>query len=301
MAIEGVLWADVAPVIESQTYPTRVLLDVWTATETADSRAETVSPCSYHIELLVTGTDDDFAVAAIMALELPLAIKRPCGDVYRDGIDVEPDGYKRMYVTADYKEGTGDGSQLSPHAFTFNFDTQGGSVKMRLAKEHIATYEIFKDGPQPGVFHRGAIDVREGHAEGTEVVIPGLKLGYSYKHRQGDVHEGFSRLLAGTIGKTNSKVWRTFQPGELLYIGGGGSDGEQNDSVVSYNFLAQPNESSVDVGGIAVTGGAKGHELVWAETVPDVDGDASPISKASAVHVEQVYEEADFLQIFTWG
>ena len=83
--------------------------------------------------------------------------------------------------------------------------------------------------------------------------------------------------------------------GECLFLGASGSQrGIGEDWELSFRFAGSPNASNLSVG--PITGITKlGWEYMWIryEDVEDFDA-AQLVKRPTSVHIEQVYEYADF-------
>lgn len=259
--------------------------------ERPDSRAWTTDPPSVTYRFKASGEHDDGIVRAYSLTGTPLVIYADVGTLFRGNIQIEPDGHKQYIVTVPYgprKRETGSS--------TFRFDTTGATINIKAAKEHIASY------PSGGSAnpHKGSIGVtKDGKVEGADIVIPALKLIYTFKHPAGVINENHARALAGVTGMTNALPFRGFAAGELLYLGSTGEDGTETEASVDYVLVASKNVSDLQVGDIMgiVKGG---HHLLWIEFKNEVDG-GKPAVQPERVHIERVYDPVDFAAAFGWS
>lgn len=263
----------------------------FTFEETPESRQETAD--TYTLIYKAVGEQDDAIVQAYAINATPAMVHRPTGTMYRQDIRRDPDGWKQYRVTVNY--GMLDATPFNVGGSSFTFDTTGGTSNVKQAREHIATYPPTVDG------HGGSIGVRDdGAVEGVDIVIPALKLTYTYRHPQGVITEAYVRSLAAVTGMVNSLPFRGYEAGELLFVGASGSDGSQSEADVTYTFVASKNATGITRG--AVTGINKGgHELVWEQTGSEVGADGKAKQKVFAVHVERVYDSFNFAAVFGWG
>lgn len=266
---------------------------IFTFDETPASRSETIEPPTYTIVYKAVGEQDEDVVVAYALAATPIYVFRPRGTLIRKDVQIDPDGWGQYTVTVPY--GRVDATSAEPGSYTFSFDTQGATINIKAAKQHVATY------PTSGaVDHKGAIGVKaDGEPEGADIVVPACKLTYSFKHPAGIVNESFAKLIAFATGRTNLNPFRTYEQTELLFAGGGGSDGSDAEATVSYNFIAQPNENEYRIGDI--TGIVKkGHHYAWVEFEDDVSS-GEAIRPPKRVHIERVYDEIDFASTFGWS
>lgn len=261
--------------------------------EVPDSRSFSLEPLSETRKYLAMGEFDNLAVQNYARLATPTAVFTTGGMLYRQNVLVEPNGWAKYLVTVPYGK-----KQRETGSYTFNFDTTGGSVLIKAAREHIASYPAETGNENP---HLGAIGVTADNkdVEGTEVVIPALKLTVTFRHPSGVVTMPYVKTLARATGKTNSLEFLTYDAGELLYLGSTGSDGSETEAEVAYNFAASENIAAATIAGVSGIA-KKGFEYVWIQWKPAVTaGEAA--TQARRVHVEEVYAACDFAAQFGWS
>lgn len=261
--------------------------------ETPDSRqfsADTSTATETRIWRAV-GEQDDSIVKAYALSATPSIVSTSVGTLYRKAITVEPNGWANYLVTVTY--GKLDPSSVAVGSSTFSFDTSGATINIKVAKAHVSTYP---SGPD----HGGTINVKpDGDVEGAEIIIPALKLTYSFNHPSGVVDEAFARLIASVTGMTNSAEFRGFEAGELLFAGASGSDGSEAEATVSYTMIASSNETDLTIG--EISGIAKaGHDLIWFEYDDTVDS-GEAVRPPKRCHVERVYDSFNFATVFGWS
>lgn len=259
--------------------------------ERPDSRAWTTDPVGVTYRYKATGEQSDTVVLAYARSATPLVVYTSLGALYRGNLQVDPDGHKQYEVTVPYGP-----RKFETGSSAFRFDTTGATINIKAAKEHIASYP---DGA-PVDPHKGSIGVtKKGDVEGAEIVVPALKLTYSYKHAAGIVNEDYARSLASVTGMTNSDDFRGFQPGELLYIGSTGEDGTETEASVDYIFVASQNVTDLTIGDIADIV-KDGHHYLWIEFKNEVE-DGQPTVQPQRVHIERVYDSFDFASVLGWS
>lgn len=265
--------------------------------ERPDSRSMTLGAekSSLTKTYKAVGSTDDQYVAAFARAAIPLVIATVSGTLYRGDLRVDPDGWNQWIVSAPYnsrKKQTG--------SYTWSFDTTGATVRVTAAKQHVASFPQDANNPNP---HGGSIGVtKDGHVEGAEIIIPALKLQVQFRHPLGAVSLSLVKRLARLTGMTNSAPWLDghFDAGELLYLGSRGSDGSESEADVTYQFAASENVSNLSFGDIAGVV-KKGHHYAWVEYKDEPSGAGEAATRPKRVHVERVYNEADFAAEFGWG
>lgn len=241
-----------------------------------------------------TGTTDEQYVAAFARAYVPNMVSTVAGILYLSGLRTDPDGHARWNVTAGYsprKKQTG--------SYTWNFDTTGANVRITSAREHVASFPAEEGNADP---HKGTIGVtKDGEVEGTDIIIPALKLQVQFRHPMGVVSLPFAKKLARLTGTTNLAPWLggNFAAGELLFLGAQGSDGSEAEAEITYNFAASENVNDLSFGDINNIVKA-GHHYAWVEYKDAVSG-GKAATQPARVHVEKVYGEANFAAEFGWG
>lgn len=250
--------------------------------EKPTSGGQTSEPATLTKLYTLAGFTDE-AAAFAYARAATATMAAGAGQVlYRQDVRVEPLGYDMWDVTVPY--GT---LEKNAGEYRFSFSTMGGTVTVRQAKEHIAVFPAGKPNNQ------GAIDVQNGEAQGVEIVIPALKMTYTYRHPAAVVNEFLAVKLARLTGKTNSQPWHGFRTGECLFLGASGSDGSSADAEVQYEIACSEQMTSATIG--AITGvSKKGWEIAWAGFADGVDG-GKPVRVVDYISVERVYDSFDFL------
>lgn len=260
--------------------------------ETPDSRAETSEPPTYTLIYKAVGEFDDEVVHDYALANTPTMVNRPSGLLYRKDVRRDPAGWGQYLVTVPY--GRKEARSVPTGEYTFDFDTTGATVNVKAAKEHIETF------PTDGDWHKGAIGVKgDGEVEGVDIVVPALRLTYTFNHPAAEVDETFARTLANATGHTNLSQFQGFDPGELLFIGATGSDGSEAEAKVAYQFIAIANETAVSIGDIEDIA-KEGHHVIWIEFKDEVHSD-EPVRQPKRVHIERVYDPIDFAATFGWG
>lgn len=262
--------------------------------ETPNSRETSYQPPSVTLHYVATGEYDQDIVYNNCLTGLPSTLFTTMGTLYLQDLRLSPQGGSVFNVEAPY--GT---SKHQVGSYSFNFSTTGAQVKVKCAKAHQATYYAsgYSGASNP---HNGMIGVKDDQAEGTDIVIPALKLNVVFRAPSGVVTVAMARSLAGYTGYTNSDTFLGFQPGELLFLGAEGSDGTEAESEITYQFVGSQNATGLTIGGI--TGISKnGHDYAWVEWQLGVDGSGGPALIPFRCNVERVYDSIGFAATFGWG
>src|SRR5690606_7613180 len=177
-----------------------------------------------------------------------------------------------------------------------SFDTSGGTVRIKAGIAHVASYTS-GGAVAGGNPHGGLIGVTSGgDAEGTDIIIPALRLSYTVTMAAGSVTESFAKQMARMTGRVNNDSFRTFSPGELLFLGASGEGSGSAESDIAFQFAASENADNLTIGEIAGIVKA-GHDHAWieyADAAVEFDGETVPGQEAKAVHIERIYHQASF-------
>lgn len=215
-----------------------------------------------------------------------------------DSLDVQHKTRQHYIAEAIYVDPQEANERQRPPegSYKFEYDTTGGNLRIYAAKEHILSKSI-DNVAKPPTDHKGAIDVQRGEARGAEIVIPVLRLTYTYSHPEGDVDEAFARTIARATGKTNNASWHGFNEGECLFLGSRGADGTNASAEAQYFIAASENLTAATLAGIAGIN-KKGHELLWFEFESEKDDDSKRLAlRPWCCHVERVYESMSFSSV----
>lgn len=170
------------------------------------------------------------------------------------------------------------------------FDATGGNVRIFNS---LATGTFQRPGRTAPNF-RGLIGIRDGDPEGVDVVVPALKLNYTYKWPAGVITNAYIKSLAGMVGRTNSATWDTYAPGELLFLGGSGEIVDNLPTTISYSYAASADATGITIADITsiVKGG---HDYLWIAYEEEADASAKKkVKRPLACYVERVYQRVAF-------
>lgn len=263
----------------------------------------TSDPPSQTRKYRLIGTiSENTARANAMALSGAIVTSTVYGTLYRGDIRLSQFDYNSWDVDIPYtaiKRAVGE--------WTFSFDTTGGTVHISNSKETIRKYR--RSGttgtiPTTG----GAIDVQPDEVKGADIVIPTMKINVSYKHPSGVVTPAYARYIHSITGLVNSTPFLGWPAGEILFLGGSGSDGTNTDATVEYQFAASQGTTSLNIGGLSWLNEAsaasnivkEGWNLVWISYESSVDAN-NPVHKPKYVYIERVYDTIDLATALGFG
>ncbi len=248
--------------------------------ERPDSRALSANPPKIDLKYNLSGISDDVTAYSFALSATPSAWLVGGQTLWRSDLQLDPRGFELWTVSVPYIP---ENRQVGQ--WDFDFDTSGGTVHITQSKSTTAF-------PPGAPDHKGAIDVEGDTVKGGEIVIPALRMSYSFRWASGAVNEAMARNLARATGKTNSVAWHGFAAGELLFLGATGRNGSSCETTLTYHMAASENVTGLTIGAIAGVA-KKGHEMVWISYKPAVDA-GEKVRQPQFCYVEKVYGEMNF-------
>ncbi len=262
-------------------------------------------------------SDDEVEVYEYVAEETPLVL----AGFIRQNIRPEPVGGGVWAVEVEYgTSGVGGGDQpvgapaLDPTApesddeplkSGFAFQVEPYSFKLT---QSLKTTKYARTGYEPARDHRGAIGVdKDGQVQGCEVP-PRASATWTRTVYRPVLGFGYFRVLLECAGKTNSRAWYGFAPGNLLYMGAEGQFTEGEGWSITHKFAAEPTRNNI----VIVPGDTpalpprlavatkRGFDYLWVQYEDVMEGGKST-TQATAAYVERVLEEIDFALIGIGG
>lgn len=248
----------------------------------------------------LVGTTSENTARSTFLAATPGVILTAIGTLYREPPSIRQTAYDSFAIQVTYtrrKAETGE--------WTWDFDTTGGTVHISHAKESIARY--YSGGSETGAAaatnvpkHNQAIGVdRTGNVQGTDIVIPAMKINVSYRHPLGQVTIAFAKKMHNMTGKVNSTKFLNFAAGEVLFLGARGSDGTVAEGTVGYSFAMSQNVTGLTIGEVAGVA-KKGWEYLWISYKEAVSA-GNKSTQPEFVYVERVYDTADFAAELGFG
>jgi hypothetical protein len=240
-------------------------------------------PTQTHRFKIADVANENTAIAYAIASTASI-VSTVYGVLYRDDVRVNKTAFNQWSVEVPYglkKNETGE--------WTWDFDTSGGTVQIYQAKQELRRYPTATAPNQ-----NGAISVDADKVEGTEIIIPAMKINVQFKHPLGVVTLAKAKYLSDITGTVNSDSFLSFAPGQVLFLGARGSDGSAAEATIGYSFAMGPNVTGLTIGSIA--GVAKrAWEVAWIKYKDTVttadDAKEQPTREAKYVYIDRVYEE----------
>jgi hypothetical protein len=256
-----------------------------------DGIETTASPPTYISKWKSVGEHRETVVNAYAIAFTPSIVATIYGILYRQDIKVTKTAYDQYSISVPYgtrKNETGE--------WTWDFDTTGGTV-------HITNGKSERRYPSTAPDQKAAIAVDRDQVNGTDIIIPAMKINVSYKHPQGQITLAQAKFLNSITGMTNSAPFLTFAAGEALFLGARGADGTATDATVSYQFAMSANANNLTIGAVANIV-KKGHEVAWIkyeDNTETISGTIRQVRVPKFVYVDKVYEETDLATALGFG
>ena len=173
---------------------------------------------------------------------------------------------------------------------TLSFDCSTGSMHIT----HGLSERVIKGVPAGNAIGWNGKYGDDMEITGVDIPIAQMQENYTKIIRLSKLTNVYKRKIASLVGKVNSKAFKGWEPGEVMFMGCSYSTPDKNSAkvTVTFNFTIQPNETDVLVGGEKVT--KKGWEHVWAISRTIANDGATPQIETDGVYVNQVVEYADF-------
>jgi hypothetical protein len=247
-----------------------------------------LTPPTAEYKWRATGEPDDATVMALIRSGTPGFVSTAGGMVYRQDIKLEHKGRDLFYAMIPY--GLGQQETDTTHV---TFSTTGGTVHISASKETVGMF------PAGAPDNKQLIGVNGEEVQGTDVIIPALKLTVKHRYAIGSATIQFAKHLARLTGKTNSAPFLTFDVGEVLYLGAEGEVNPAAEVEITHQFACEENIADMVIG--AINGiRKKGWEYAWIRYQDAVDG-GRPVQQPQFVYVEQVYTPANLRAALGFG
>lgn len=244
--------------------------------------SSTASPPTATYKYVLHGvTDETLANSYALSFSAPLATTI-YGILYRNNIQLDRTAYNQWAITVPYAQ-----RQNATGAWTWDFDTTGGTIHITNAKAEVGRYPTATAPNQ-----LGSIAVDGDEVKGTEIIVPALKMNVTYKHPLGVITIPQAKFLASITGTVNSDTFLTFSPGEVLFLGARGQDGTDSEASVNYQFAMASNATGLTIGSIAGVA-KKAWEVAWIryhDTITTEGAAENPTRVPKYVYVDRVYD-----------
>ena len=183
-------------------------------------------------------------------------------------------------------------AQLDTGDYKFSVSTTGGTARITTSLQTVTKYA--RPGQTAPDFKQAIGTTREGDVQGVDIVVPACRFSIEYRQPKATITDAYVRTVELLTGTVNNATFYGRAAGEVLFMGGDGSQGIKSDPTWSYSFVRLPNISGQTIGEI-LSVAKKGHEYLWVLFEEKNDPAAKFVSKQpKAVYVERVYLSTAF-------
>lgn len=167
---------------------------------------------------------------------------------------------------------------------SYTFEISAGTKRVIWPVKHKKTYPATAPAPTAGI----------NDGEGADIIMPIAKFSETHALSAVQCNTKYRKDLASMVGKINTKSFKGYDPGQVLFYGASGGRTGLENWTVNFEFMTQEKQENITIGDI--TGINKDPwDLIWCQYKEEESADKTRIvKKVKAVHVEQVYEEEDF-------
>jgi len=252
------------------------------------------------------GSSDDLAIHQSINQNLTVANLfwdypgNPAMRLQAESYSVEYLGDDAWQLEVTYvKEGAEDPEENDPLKRTRSFDTGGGT-------QHITQAETENRFGTNAPDQQKAIGVDGDSVNGVDIVVPSLTWTETYDVPHQFITAQYIKTLSKLTGTVNNAAFRTFDAGEVLFLGSSGS--QEWDSAkgegpwnLSFKFSQSPNAGAgktlpaLTIGTIANIV-KDGHDYLWVRYEDAVASNAL-LKRPKAVYVNRVYRRENFTQL----
>lgn len=259
--------------------------------EARESRQSGMNPPFVNLIYNASGSNDAAFVRSFAFSGAPSIVATTYGILYREDIILDPAGFEQWKVTVPFglrKYEIGE--------FRFRASTTGGTAHITQSRGTVVFLAPGATDPD----NKGTIGVRgPDEIDGTEIVIPALKVNIYFRHPQAFITMAKIVQMARATGTVNEDSFLGFAPGEVLFLGLDCGDGTQTEAEVEYQFAMSENITGQTAGDI--TGIAKpGWDYLWFKYKDNADNNV-PAKQPEYASVERVYRRIAFQPLFGFG
>lgn len=250
---------------------------------------------------MVWETTDEYEAYAAVAAEAPLTD----GFLVRDSIKLSHIEIDVWEATVEYIDPSKQNENKDPDIgqIEWDFDTTGGTQHITSSYE---TKTVYTQAGWNQIWFEKAIEaVKKKHGwevKGTDVVVPKLEITCTTSFAPNVITLDWIKAVARMTGKTNHAPWKTFDIGEMLFMGARIKAKYREKVAITFTFSASENITAahgVFIGGQEGGGGAfgpvekRGHEHMWIYFINQEDANRV-LMKPVQCNIEQIYFSADF-------
>ena len=248
----------------------------------------------------VWGTADGYVAKRTVRNNIEQALMVEQSYIYLQDVTVEREGKAEDVWTATAVWGL--------QVFPVQFETGGGTAKFTHSLQTRGMYCAQNVQCVPDF--NGGIGYNGESFEGVDITVPQFSWTECHTWKIQQVNWNYVVGVNYMVGKTNSEYFRSFAPGEVLFMGAcGGWQKNEDECDITYRFMASPNMSNLRIPGFDFDGGQAqyiekgGWDYLWIyykgtiakgkKADGSVGDNSYAIHKPVGCYVERVYDSAD--------
>ena len=207
------------------------------------------------------------------------------------------DGDGNIELTAEYEAGySGGGGSDSDEEPTESFECGGGTKHVTVAIKQRRVFGGTTDDAN-GLIGWNGKSGSECEVAGVDLPAASPRQTYTKVMRVSAVtNTAYKRRVSGLVSKVNSKPFKGWEAGELMFenLSYSTPASGQTHVTVTFNFKVSLNEAAAKVAGKSI-GKKEGHEYVWTRHKTAKDSSTgAPKTEVDSIYVSTVCEAADF-------
>lgn len=178
---------------------------------------------------------------------------------------------------------------VSDNSKVTSFDTTGGQQHVT---QSLATVGVYP-GTSPNM--GGAIGYDGERVNGVDITTPAYTFSEQHTFSRFAVSDGYRRTLASLTGCVNSKKFRGFESGEVLFKGASGTTTTTETGIkwqLLFHFATSPNRFNFYVGDILVKE-KMGWDYLWVIYGDEINSNQL-IKRPRSVYIERLYPFGNF-------
>ena len=201
-------------------------------------------------------------------------------------------------VQAEYEQGVPDRSANRKIGDRFwSFDTTGGRetvIHGTLLNSQAAPGTGAPPDPGTLINWNGKHGERF-HVAGAPKIVPAMRESCTAVFRNSDITGAYRRTVMELTGCLNTKAFRSWEPGEVLFLGASSGLPYKNANgtliiEVTFRFAVRCNCRELEIGDVKL-GAAGGWDIPWCIVEPDVNG-RTPVTRGA--YLSSIYKKGDF-------
>ncbi len=250
---------------------------------------------TFEEQYVAAGENDEIAVQTHALNSVPPFVETALGRLFIQNCKIDRQGHKLYYCTANY--GLYSVSNLNQQTFGSTWvvsgTTTGGTLKVYACRELIAKYpSSLPDTKLIGIKPDGTL-------EGTEVVVPCLRIDISIQTPLSILTAAYTRLMGQLTGTVNTNDWVHLRSGHAAVPRRSDFKASSDYSVeVVHHVAFQRNLIDIMFAGFTVS--KRGWDIWWPYYVNDAQANQYSL-KSDGVYVQRVYDYSDFAGFLGFG